>query len=116
MIEKIKKHLNHPSLGVLLSVTVIYVSLVAYASATNFKAGYLRYFGIDIRHVDYWPSVTDFMEQPIVVILAILMLLASYLLAAFVINGLHWIAQWIAKKKKWQKLLKFIDEKPLAKE
>lgn len=93
-------------------MATLYVGLVAHAAATSFKAGYLSYFGIDIRSVDYWPSIADFMNEPIIVVGAIIILLALCFGAIVLINGLHWIMQKIAKKKKWKKFLDFIDEKP----
>lgn len=35
--------------GLGITIASIYITLVAYAAATTFKAGYLSYFGIDIR-------------------------------------------------------------------
>lgn len=105
-----RNHIGIAGLGV--TIGSIYITLVAYATATTFKAGYLSYFGVDIRNVDYWPTIPDLMNQPILVVLAILVLLGLGFLAILAVNGIHWVALKIAEKRKWNKFKDFIDEKP----
>ncbi|UTX51132.1 hypothetical protein KI440_02910 [Candidatus Saccharibacteria bacterium TM7i] len=111
---KLKKDLLDTALGFWLSVTVIYVTLIAYASSTSFKAGYLSYFHIDIKHVDYTPSIADLMNQPVTIILAIILLLIIYFAIILIINFLHWLLSKIANKKGWVQFLDLIGEKPFG--
>lgn len=55
-----------------LSVVSVASILIAHASAASHKAGYLEFFKVDIRSVDYWPTITDFMNEPLLAILAII--------------------------------------------
>lgn len=98
-----------------LSVASIYITLVAHASSTSFKSGYLAYFGIDIRNVDFWPTIADLMNEPLLVIGSILILLIVCLLAIMIINGLYGVFRKLAEWGKWKKLLNFFDEKPYSK-
>lgn len=104
-----------PAITLALSVASIYITLVAHASSTSFKSGYLTYFGIDIRNVDYWPTITDLMNEPLLVIGSIFILLVVCLIAIMIINGLYDIFQKLAEWRKWKKLLNFFDEKPYSK-
>lgn len=104
-----------PTITLALSVVSIYVTLVAYASSTSFKSGYLAYFGIDIRNVDFWPTIADLMNEPLLVIGSILILLIVCLLAIMIINGLYWVFRKLVEWRKWKKLLNLFDEKPYSK-
>ena len=100
------------AIGVGFSIATVYVVLVAHASATSFKAGYLGYFGIDIRHVNYWPSIADFMNEPLFVLISITTLLAVCFGAILLINLVHWLTLKLAKKYKWKWVREYFEEKP----
>lgn len=95
-----------------VTITGAYIALVANVAATSFKSGYLAHFGIDIRNVDYWPTIPDLMNEPIVVFLSILVLVLICYLVTVIMNGLYILFHKSARKKGWKRLLSFFDEKP----
>ena len=95
-----------------ITITGAYIVLVANVAATSFKSGYLAHFGIDIRNVDYWPTIPDLMNEPLVVFLSILILVFICYLVTVIMNGLYILFHKSAQKKGWKKLLSFFDEKP----
>lgn len=105
---------RYGAIGLGFSIATVYVILVAHASAASFKAGYLSYFGIDIRHVNYWPSIADFMNEPIVVFGAIVIFVLLYVGSVLLINFIHWAAQKLAKKYRWKWVQENVEEKPFG--
>jgi len=95
-----------------VTITSAYVVLVANVAATSFKSGYLDHFGIDIKNVDYWPTIPDLVSEPLVVLLSILILVLICYLVTVIMNGLYILFHKSAQKKGWRKLLSFFDEKP----
>lgn len=97
---QLSKHTLSVSAG--LGIVASYILLVMRVSATSHKAGYLGYFGIDIRNVDYQPSIIDFIGEPLLVILAIPVLLAAFLLAAGIVNLVQWLlGRFLGPPLKW---------------
>lgn len=100
------------AVGLGFSIATVYVILVAHASAVSFKAGYLSYFDIDIRHVNYWPSIADFMNEPLLVLTAIFILQLICLGAILLINLFHWVIRKYSIKYKWKRIQHNFQEKP----
>jgi len=108
-IKQSKNYIAAISLGVTMST--IYVAVIAHASATSFKAGYLSYFNVDIRSVDYWPSIIDFMNEPILVLLAIVTFTVLSAATFLLMNALNYLLHKIANKVSWKWLIGITDEK-----
>lgn len=51
--------------GWLITFLIPVVILLAHASTASYMTGYLLYFGVEIKDIDFWPSIIDFMTAPI---------------------------------------------------
>jgi len=73
------------------------IFIISYGAVTSYYSGYLDYFGINIRYIDFWPHLPDFMVVAAPVILAILWLTGlSYSIMLLLIP----FGGWLSKKFK----------------
>jgi hypothetical protein len=76
------------------------VFIVSYGAVTSYFSGYLDYFGINIRYIDFWPHLPDFMLVAAPMIGFILFTGALSYLAFYVLNNLwRFISKFL--KKSW---------------
>lgn len=82
------------------------VFIVSYGAVTSYYSGYLDHFGINIRYIDFWPHLPDFMVVAAPMIGAILFVgAAGYGLMLL----LSWIGSLISKKFK-NKIMRTLGE------
>ncbi|MFY9228567.1 MAG: hypothetical protein WAO28_04585 [Candidatus Microsaccharimonas sp.] len=80
------------------------VFVVSYGVVTSYYSGYLDYFGINIRYIDFWPHLPDFMLVAAPIIMAIIFMGLASGLAMFLFNHL---GKWLARKSKMSFIREF---------
>lgn len=105
------------SMSVYIAAATAAVVLLSYGSITVFYAGYLRYFGVSISDVNFFPSVTDLVSRGAPTVTAVVAVVAAtlvgVLLANLLIRGLGVIGKRSENKKRWFVWLKIFDDEPI---
>lgn len=81
-------------------VITVYIALMSYGLVTGYYSGYLSHFNIDIRYIDFWPSLHDFMTQAFPSILAIIALSVSLFVVLLIINFIYKLLNSLSNKYK----------------
>lgn len=73
------------------------VIIVSYGVLTTYYSGYLAYFGVNIKYIDFWPHLSDFvlLAAPIIMVLII-----CGTLTAFIFLFFNWLGHLIQSKSK----------------
>jgi len=96
MVDKIKRN-PLQSLVAYFAVFTAVVLIVSYGAITSYYSGYLDHFGINIRYIDFWPHLPDFMLVAVPIIMAILIIsVVSYMIMLILVP----LGAWITKKYK----------------
>jgi len=82
------------------------VIVFSFGALTSYYSGYLDYFGINIRYVDFWPHLPDFMVVAVPILIAMLVVSVLSYIAMRLLNAL---GGWISRKYK-NKILSTIGE------
>lgn len=105
------------SLSIYLAAATAAVALLSYGAITVFYSGYLKYFGVDIFDVNFFPSVADFVSRgfPTVSAFTVIVLatLLGVLLANLLIKGLGAIGRRSEQGKRWFVWLKIFEDEPV---
>jgi len=62
------------------------VFIISYGAVTSYYSGYLGYFGINIRYIDFWPHLPDFLILAMPIILALIVTGGMTALTLFILN------------------------------
>lgn len=73
------------------------VFTVSYGVVTSYYYGYLAYFGINIKYIDFWPHLPDFLLLVAPIIMA---LIFCGILTALIFALLNWFGKFLQKKSK----------------
>ena len=93
------KEEKHPlqSLVAHFAIFTTAVFIVSYGAVTSYYSGYLDHFGINIRYIDFWPHLPDFMLVAAPIIMAVLFIsVISYVIMLILVP----VGAWIANKYK----------------
>ncbi len=70
------------------------VVIVSYGAVTSYYSGYLDHFGINIRYIDFWPHLPDFMVVAVPIIIVVLIIsVISYVLMLVLARVGVWITE-----------------------
>lgn len=99
-----------------LAVVTVYVGLISFGYITIYYTAYLAYFGVDIKFIDFWPSLHDFTVIAFPVTVALIVLVCLYIISFFSGNTILRVIAWFANKIGFTRAAKSIKANLVAKE
>lgn len=84
-----------------LSFGTVYVVLMSYGVNTVYYTGYLKWFGVDINYINFWPSLSDLTIRGIGALGAIALIMVAYIVVLASFNLIATIERKLADIFHW---------------